>query len=219
MRRSLFSFTTLIAVSCLFLRVGAVFAAEEACGQAPVVTDDIKIIEIQTEAKKLNSGTATQPSFTRTLTEAKQDIFARYPNGQRAIAYYQYIVCQIIVQDQQLSSADKIAALNKAFSTLFIPDASAYDAYTFLVLNYYDGKPTIERSEFHKKGSEWEEIQRGQVVFHFRELQRDARHIDIIDDSRNLEIRIPIQGGMSGIRYTGEPSWRNWNVMHPLKGV
>lgn len=201
------------------LHIGVVFAADGACGQAPVVTDDINIVQIQNEAKNLDIGQATKPSFTTTLTQAKQDIFARYPDGQRSIAYYQYIVCQIIVQDKQLSSNDKIEALNKAFSTLFTPSAPIYDNYTFLVLNNYDGKPTIERSRFHKNGMGWEEIQRDQVVFHFRELQRTTQHIYIIDDSRDLEIKIPVQGGISEIRFTGEPSWRSWNEMHPLKGV
>ncbi len=208
-----------IAGCYMALHIGVVYAADDTCGPAPVVTDDIKVVEIQSEAKNLDIGQAAQPSFITTLTQAKQDIFARYPDGQRAIAYYQYIVCQIIVQDSTLSSNEKIEALNKAFSTLFTPSASAYDAYTFLVLNNYDGKPTIERSELHKKDMEWKEIQRGQVIFHFRELQRNSQYIYIVDDSRHLEILIPVQGGVSKIRYTGEPSWRNWNEMHPLKRI
>lgn len=219
MNRLFSSFTTIVAGSYMTLHLGVVFAADNACGQAPVVTEDTQVVEIKIEAKKLDIGKATQPSFTTIMTQAKQDIFARYPDGQRAIAYYQYIVCQIIVHDNQLSSNEKIAALDKAFSTLFIRSAPAYEAYTFLVLNNYDGKPTIERSEFHKKGIEWEEIQRGQVVFHFREQQRTTSHIYIIDDSRHLEIRIPVQGGISEVRYTGEASWRSWNEMHPLKEI
>lgn len=216
---ALSSFATIIAGSYMILHVGVVFAADGACGQAPVVTNDIQLVEIKNVAKNLDIGQAALPSFTTTLTQAKQDIFARYPDGQRAIAYYQYVVCQFIEQDKQLSSYEKITALNKAFSSLFISSASTYDAYTFLVLNNYDGKPTIERSELHKKGMNWEEIQRGQIVFHFRELQGTAEHIYIIDDSRHLEIRIPVQGGISEVRYTGEPSWKSWNEMHPLKGV
>jgi len=219
MSRTLSSFMTITAGSYMALHLGVAFATDGACGQAPVVTDDINIVEIQSEAKNLDIGQVAKPSFTTKLTQAKQDIFAKYPDGQRSIAYYQYIVCQIIVQDKQLSSNEKISALDKAFSTLFTPSAPTYDNYTFLVLNNYDGKPTIERSRFHKKDMEWEEIQRDKVVFHFREQQRTTQHIYIIDDSRNLEIRIPIQGGISGIRFTGESSWRSWNEMHPLKGV
>jgi hypothetical protein len=198
------------------LSLSAVYAAETStvCGQAPVVTDDSVAIAIQSAAKAVE-GQAARPSFTTTLTQAKHDIFARYASGQRAIAYYQYVVCQIIMQDAQLSTEERLAALNKAFSVLFVQSAPAYDVYAFLVLNTYDGVPTVEKSELRRAGTEWVEVQRGKVVFHFRELQRTAEHLYLVDDSRHMEIRIPVQGGVSEIRFTGEPSWRRWNEMHP----
>ena len=94
------------------------------------------------------------------------------------------------------------------------PPTSQTESYSFQVLNTYNGVPTVEKSELRKAGTEWVEVQRGRAVFHFREAGRTVEHLWLVDDNRHMELRIPIQGGVSEIRYTGG-SWRRWNEMQP----
>jgi hypothetical protein len=184
--------------------------AQLVCGQAPVVADETTRIQLARSANAIAQN-ASSPNFTALLQQDKQDIFHNYPKGDRAVAYYQYIVCQFLSVDSNLTGEEKISQLNKAFSALFQRTDGTYSVYYFLVLNA-DG---ITRSELRKDGDVWREIQHNIEAFEFSEAERNADYVWIVDRSRGVEIKIPEKGGVSLERLTGG-TWRDWNVMHPI---
>jgi hypothetical protein len=188
--------------------------AQAICGAAPVVADEHEQAILQSAASNALQE-ADKASFVYKLQNDKNDIFSKYQQGERAVAYYQYVVCRLLEQDKSMPAEDKIAYLDKTFTALFAHNGHVrYNEYFFLVLNDYNGTKKVIRSVLREDGGQWLEIQLNRVQFTFREIERNTDYIWIVDDSRGLELKVPVEGGPSLIRYSKE-QWEVWNEMHP----
>lgn len=203
-------FTLLIILTIL---ISNETLAEGACGNAPIVSNDSTRITIYNRAQNATNH-INLSDFSAVISSDKSDIFAQYPDDERHIAYYQYIVCSIIVSDKNLSSFQKIEQINRAFEQSPYHNENKYKSYWFLVRNKYGEKEEIVRSTLLNTGEYWLEIQKNKIEFTFTEKQTNNRYIWIIDESRGLEIKIPLKGGPSLIRFTGH-EWQLWNTIHP----
>ena len=75
-----------------------------------------------------------------------------------------------------------------------------------------DGAPGV----IQKVGDQWNEFKNGEVVFSFRETRRDATYIYLYDQSRNLSLAAPINGGVSWVSTSGG-SWQKYVPISPLR--
>lgn len=203
----------------LFVTIFVIFSfqasAQSVCGDAPPVANERTRLELKSTAQsRVNEhGSA---NFFSALERDRTDIFARYPNEARATAYYQYVVCGLLEQDKSMSATQKVENLNKAFRALFTGSAKSYAEYYFLVVNTYGQEKRIVKATLKRDGDKWLEIQLGKVIFVWKEMTRNDDYILILHEPRQLQIKIPVNGGASLMGYVGE-DWQVWNEMHPVQ--
>lgn len=170
---------------------------------------------LETTAKS-RVGEKANITFVSSLQKDRTDIFARYPDGARAVAYYQYVVCGLLQNDSTLSASDRLDYLNKAFRALFAGSTKSYSEYDFLVLNEDGQGKHIDKAMLKRDGNNWLEIQLGKVKFTWDEVSRNDDYIMILHKPRQLQIKIPVNGGVSLMGYVGQ-DWFVWNEMHPVQ--
>src|ERR1039458_2110593 len=192
-----------IIAMLFFWDVGGQAMAQDACGAAPLVANETVRVSLSQKAKSATR-LARTAAFVAELTATKTDIFSRYPEGARNTAYFEYIVCQLLVRDNSMNSTEKIGELNKVFGALVINRKSSYAEYWFFVLNHYPTGDEIVRSTLQNTGNGWIEVQKLQTLFKWREAPTNGDFVWLIDDIRHLELRFPTQGGLSSMRYTGD---------------
>jgi len=188
--------------------------AQSLCGQPPVVTNDqtrVSIVGMAHQATK-----SVGEAFEATLERDKEDIFSKYGESERGVAYYQFVVCQIISADLTLGPEEKVTLLNKAFSALFISNKKRYASYSFLTVNNDSGEKRIIHSTFRRDGSHWIEFQFGRAMFDFSEREENADFIWLVDNSRGVELKIPVQGGKMLFRWSHD-RWYELDDVHPIE--
>ena len=85
--------------------------SKDVCGGAPVVADESLVGEIQGQAQTL-SKLLGEASLAARIETSRRDVFSRYPNaGERANAYFEYLVCILLMQDNSLTAVQKIEQL------------------------------------------------------------------------------------------------------------
>lgn len=95
-----------------------------------------------------------------------------------------------------------------------VPTSQVVEEFEFQGRDLVDGRfvSTKHKLKHYVDTRIWIEFIGNLAHFAFIEKARDDKWIWIVDDTRQLEIRLPIAGGISGIRAAGG-SWSDWSTM------
>lgn len=98
----------------LLLQITSAHALEAKCGDPPRIEDQSLKVEVEGKAKLLFRSIA-DTSLSGKMEAARTDIFSKFPdaNKARSDTYFQYMFCQFVINDPQLSELKKIDALKK----------------------------------------------------------------------------------------------------------
>ena len=80
------------------------------CGEPPPVSNDEVGGKITAEAKLLGNMLAS-PELSKEISKKKTEIFSKYAQGERAIAFYQYQICALMMNDKTMPLVEKIRTL------------------------------------------------------------------------------------------------------------
>jgi hypothetical protein len=112
-----FSLFALVSWVLLFTAFPASVHAQN-CGDPPPVQNETLEGEIQGKAQFL-SRFLGDASLGGRIQTARTEIFSKYPEGERSNAYFEYQVCVMLMNDQSLTTLqklDKLTEIRREFS-------------------------------------------------------------------------------------------------------
>jgi hypothetical protein len=183
------------------------------CGDPPPVSDEDVKGKIEAEAKSLGS-LLTSPGLSKEVTRKRTEIFSKYASGERALAYYQYQVCVLLMNDKTMPTTQKLLALEGIRKEEIKPRNGSARIYEYNVLNKkLDGGDVIVKSTFQRLDEYWIEIQNNVALFQFNQVLNDGDYVFLKDRDRNICLKIPINGnGAAGYMSTDDcKTWQEWN--------
>lgn len=183
------------------------------CGAPPPVSNDEVSGKIAAEAKSLG-GILNSPKLSKEVSKKRTEIFSKYPNGERAIAFYQYQVCILLMNDKTMALSGKLDALKEIQKEEIRPKNGISRMYEYKVLNRKMNEgDVVVVSTFQRLDDEWVEIQNNVVAFEFSQYLNDGNYVYLKDKQRKISIMIPVNGGLSQISTDDGTTWRTWNQM------
>ncbi|HDR2471102.1 hypothetical protein [Enterobacter soli] len=97
-------------------------AADDSCGQPPMVNDENIKGTVEGKAKLLATWIG-DAALSGQIQAERKDIFSKTPDGlkNRADAYLQYQVCIFLMDDKKLSTTEKIDQLIRVRQSFQVP--------------------------------------------------------------------------------------------------
>ncbi|MEM9452039.1 MAG: hypothetical protein AAGA75_26420 [Cyanobacteria bacterium P01_E01_bin.6] len=128
----------------------------EACGDPPPVSDEKLKGEIKGQAKFL-SGFLGGAELGGEIETSRNEIFSRYPPGERSNAYFEYQVCLLLMSDDSLTTREKLMELreirdgfakplsvltdeNELFKTRIVSSSKSADGLTVTIAAMIESK-------------------------------------------------------------------------------
>ena len=89
-----------------------------------------------------------------------------------------------------------------------LPESYVRDLYVANLTRF-----TYQSGQFVRAGGNWNEIQGNRVAFSFAEVGHDTTYVSLHDNSRRMDLQLPLKGGQSRWRQGGP--WVNWELVAP----
>lgn len=99
-------------------------AADDICGDPPPVANEVIRGNIEGKAVGLAPliGTA---KFTGQMEHSRTEIFSAYGENERSDAYFEYMICTLILKDTELTTREKINEISRVWKRFETPPATS----------------------------------------------------------------------------------------------